>query len=162
MIHVNAEEMEWEAGITIQDVLDRRKYTFPLIVVKVNGEFWTGEGMAREFVRYGLDYNGTTGTAISSRGGFVSMGVKAAPKTSFNFGYGFDDPDDADVQFDNPDTPQNEGSPFLKNQVIFGNVKQSLSKNFGIGLEIMHFATDQLDSTELSAQRVTTSYWFIF
>jgi thiamine biosynthesis protein ThiS len=38
MIRVNAEEMEWEAGMTIQDVLDRRKYTFPLIVVKVNGE----------------------------------------------------------------------------------------------------------------------------
>ncbi len=38
MIHVNAEEMEWETGMTVQDVLDRRKYTFPLIVVKVNGE----------------------------------------------------------------------------------------------------------------------------
>ena len=38
MICVNHEEMEWEAGMTVQDVLDRRKYTFPLIVVRVNGE----------------------------------------------------------------------------------------------------------------------------
>ena len=38
MICVNQEEMEWEAGMTIQDVLDRRRYTFPMIVVKVNGE----------------------------------------------------------------------------------------------------------------------------
>ena len=38
MIRVNQEEMEWEAGMTVQDVLDRRKYTFPMIVVKVNGE----------------------------------------------------------------------------------------------------------------------------
>lgn len=38
MISVNQEEMEWEAGMTVQDVLDRRKYTFPLIVVKVNGD----------------------------------------------------------------------------------------------------------------------------
>jgi sulfur carrier protein len=38
MIRVNGEEMEWEAGMTVQDVLERRKYTFPLIVVKVNGE----------------------------------------------------------------------------------------------------------------------------
>ena len=36
MIRVNEENMEWEPGMTIQDVLDRRKYTFPLIVVKVN------------------------------------------------------------------------------------------------------------------------------
>ena len=38
MIRVNQEEMEWEAGMTIQDVLDRRKFSFPLILVKVNGE----------------------------------------------------------------------------------------------------------------------------
>ena len=36
MITVNKEEMEWEAGMTVQDVLVRRKYTFPMIVVKVN------------------------------------------------------------------------------------------------------------------------------
>ena len=36
MIRVNEQDMEWEPGMTIQDVLDRRKYTFPLIVVKVN------------------------------------------------------------------------------------------------------------------------------
>ena len=38
MICVNDEQMEWEKGITVQDVLDRRRYTFPLIVVRVNGE----------------------------------------------------------------------------------------------------------------------------
>jgi sulfur carrier protein len=36
MIRVNEEEMEWEAGMTVQDVLERRKYTFPMIVVKVD------------------------------------------------------------------------------------------------------------------------------
>jgi sulfur carrier protein len=30
--------MEWELGMTVQDVLDRRNYTFPLIVVKVNNQ----------------------------------------------------------------------------------------------------------------------------
>ena len=38
MILVNHEEMEWEAGLTVQDILDRRKYTFPMIVVKVDDE----------------------------------------------------------------------------------------------------------------------------
>jgi sulfur carrier protein len=35
-IRVNQEEMEWEPNLTVQDVLVRRKYTFPMIVVKVN------------------------------------------------------------------------------------------------------------------------------
>jgi sulfur carrier protein len=38
MIRVNHEEMEWEVGLTVQDVLERRNYTFPMIVVKVNDE----------------------------------------------------------------------------------------------------------------------------
>jgi sulfur carrier protein len=38
MICVNQEEMEWEAGMTVQDVLTRRKYTFPMIVVRVDDE----------------------------------------------------------------------------------------------------------------------------
>jgi sulfur carrier protein len=46
MIRVNQEEMEWEAGMTIQDVLDRRRYTFPLIVVKVNAELVRKEAHA--------------------------------------------------------------------------------------------------------------------
>ena len=38
MICVNQEEMEWTPGMTIQDILDRRKYTFPMLVVKVGDE----------------------------------------------------------------------------------------------------------------------------
>jgi thiamine biosynthesis protein ThiS len=38
MICVNQEGMNWEPGLTVQDVLDRRKYTFPMIIVKVDGE----------------------------------------------------------------------------------------------------------------------------
>ncbi len=38
MIVVNEQEMAWEAGMTVQDVLDRRKFSFPLVIVRVNGE----------------------------------------------------------------------------------------------------------------------------
>jgi sulfur carrier protein len=38
VICVNKEETEWEPGLTVQKILDRRKYTFPMIVVKVNDE----------------------------------------------------------------------------------------------------------------------------
>jgi len=35
-IKVNQEEMEWQPNMTVQDVLEQRKYTFPMIVVKVD------------------------------------------------------------------------------------------------------------------------------
>ncbi len=46
MICVNQEKMEWVAGMTIQDILDRRKYTFPMIVVKVNDQLVRKEAYA--------------------------------------------------------------------------------------------------------------------
>lgn len=39
MIQVNdREEIEWEEGMTVSDLLERLNYTFPHIIVKVNGE----------------------------------------------------------------------------------------------------------------------------
>jgi len=34
----NRDEVEWEEEITVSDLLDRMRYTFPHIIVKVNGE----------------------------------------------------------------------------------------------------------------------------
>ena len=55
MICVNDEQMEWETGMTVQDVLDRRRYTFPLIVVKVNGELVSKEAYGSYPVPDGAD-----------------------------------------------------------------------------------------------------------
>jgi len=38
MITVNGQEMEWAAGMTVRDVLERRKFSFPLVIVRINGE----------------------------------------------------------------------------------------------------------------------------
>lgn len=38
MITVNGQEMEWAAGMTVRDALERRKFSFPLVIVRVNGE----------------------------------------------------------------------------------------------------------------------------
>ena len=42
MIVVNGEDMEWEEGMTVAEVLKRRKYTSHLIIVKVDGEVVPG------------------------------------------------------------------------------------------------------------------------
>lgn len=38
MITVNDKDMQWEEGITIRDVLQRRRFSFPMVVVRVNGQ----------------------------------------------------------------------------------------------------------------------------
>jgi len=55
MVCVNEEEMEWQAGMTVQDVLDRRKYTFPLIIVQVDGQLVPKEEYAAYLVPDGAD-----------------------------------------------------------------------------------------------------------
>jgi len=37
MITVNGDALEWQDGMSVQDMLDARNFIFPLIVVKVNG-----------------------------------------------------------------------------------------------------------------------------
>jgi len=34
----NRDEIEWEEGMTVSDLLERMRYTFPHIIVKVDGE----------------------------------------------------------------------------------------------------------------------------
>jgi len=38
MIWVNKEEMEYEEGMTVEDVLKKKNYTYRLITVIINGE----------------------------------------------------------------------------------------------------------------------------
>ncbi len=39
MIHVNGQyEVPWQPGMTVQDVLDALKFTFRMIVVKIDGQ----------------------------------------------------------------------------------------------------------------------------
>ena len=39
MIKVNGRDKEWEENLTVELLLEKCKYTFPLIMVKVNGKY---------------------------------------------------------------------------------------------------------------------------
>lgn len=46
MIKVNGRDFKWEEGMTIEKLLEKKRYTFPKIIVRVNGvlikkEAWT-------------------------------------------------------------------------------------------------------------------------
>ena len=35
MIQVNGDPMEWRDGMTVQDILDAKKYKFPMLIVNI-------------------------------------------------------------------------------------------------------------------------------
>jgi sulfur carrier protein len=37
MVTVNGKQVEWEEGMTVEKLLERMNYTFPKIIVRVNG-----------------------------------------------------------------------------------------------------------------------------
>lgn len=39
MIKVNGRDFQWEEGLTVQEMINKKNYTFPSIVVKINGKF---------------------------------------------------------------------------------------------------------------------------
>ncbi|MEN8006117.1 MAG: hypothetical protein ABFS42_03840 [Candidatus Krumholzibacteriota bacterium] len=126
----------------------------------VKGEVYTGKGLGREFVHYGFDYNPwhpDGATEIESKGGFVSLSFAASDKVGLNGGFGTDDPKDEDLN--------GSGAPYLKNQTIFANLKYKVTKQFGWGVEFINFTTtvaDVDDERDLTGQRFTASWWYIF
>jgi thiamine biosynthesis protein ThiS len=38
MIEVNGKAIEWEEGMTVENLLLKMNYTFPKIIIRVNGE----------------------------------------------------------------------------------------------------------------------------
>jgi hypothetical protein len=123
--------------------------------VNVVTEWWTGQGVGREFVRYDLDYNNAQDVEIQAWGGFGSLAFQLEPKIQLNAGYGIDNPDDDDVA-------GSTAAPFLVNKVIFGNLKYNITKLYGVGVELMHFDTEQRSGLALTGERYTTGFWFVF
>lgn len=125
--------------------------------VVLNGEAYYGAGVGREFVHYGFDYNPghpDGALAIKSLGGFASLKIPASSKIDVNLGFGMDDPDDDDLV--------SVSAPYLKNTSLFANMKYNVTKQFGWGLEVCHFITDTGLADELTGQRFTSSWWFVF
>jgi sulfur carrier protein len=55
MIKVNGKEMDFKGGNTVRDLLDMCKFTFPHIVVKINGKVIMREQYAEAAINDGDD-----------------------------------------------------------------------------------------------------------
>lgn len=124
----------------------------------LNGEVYAADGIGNEFVHNGLDYNpahADGATAIGTVGGFVNLEWKTGEKTRIHLGYGFDDPEDGDL----------EGlatAAYLQNSVAYACLKVNLTKHLGWGLETLHYRTDTGAADPLQGERLTTSWWYQF
>ncbi|MCL1908395.1 MAG: sulfur carrier protein ThiS [Holophagaceae bacterium] len=50
MINVNGDPLEWHGGMTVQGILDIKKFKFPMLIVTVNEEHIPKERYATAFV----------------------------------------------------------------------------------------------------------------
>lgn len=55
MIKVNGDPMEWRDGMTVQDILNAKKYKFPLLIVTIDDEHVTKEQYAATIVPDGAN-----------------------------------------------------------------------------------------------------------
>ncbi|SCY10769.1 sulfur carrier protein ThiS [Alkaliphilus peptidifermentans] len=55
MIKVNSKDFEWEEGLTVQVLLDKKKYTFPKIFVTINGKHIDKEDFDTTLINDGDD-----------------------------------------------------------------------------------------------------------
>ncbi|MCX7855485.1 MAG: sulfur carrier protein ThiS [Anaerolineae bacterium] len=51
----NRDEIEWEPGLTVTELLRRFRYTFPAIVVTINGEVIPEEEFSTRLIPDGAD-----------------------------------------------------------------------------------------------------------
>jgi len=55
MITVNGKEFPWEEGMTVAKLLELKKYAYPRITVKINGQFIGDEEFKNTIIKDGDD-----------------------------------------------------------------------------------------------------------
>lgn len=55
MIKVNDRDFEWEEGLTVVKLLEKKRYTFPKIIVRINGQLVKKEDWPSTIINDGDD-----------------------------------------------------------------------------------------------------------
>ena len=56
-ITVNTAPLAWEQGMTISNVLEKRRYTFKMLIVKIDGKLIKKENWQTHVIPQGADVN---------------------------------------------------------------------------------------------------------
>jgi sulfur carrier protein len=55
MIKLNNRDFEWEEGLTVQSLLNKKNYTYPKLIIKINNVLVSNEEYASTTIRDGDD-----------------------------------------------------------------------------------------------------------
>jgi sulfur carrier protein len=55
MIKLNNRDFEWEEGLTVQGLLDKKSYTYPKLIIKINNLLIPSEEYSSTLIRDGDD-----------------------------------------------------------------------------------------------------------
>lgn len=55
MILVNGRKFVWEEGLTVEKLIELKRYTFPKIIVKINGRLINKEAYSNTIINDGED-----------------------------------------------------------------------------------------------------------
>lgn len=55
MIKVNNRDFDWEEGLTVQALLDKKSYTYPKLIIKINNVLVPSEEYSSTIIRDGDD-----------------------------------------------------------------------------------------------------------
>ena len=55
MIKLNNRDFEWEEGLTVQGLLNKKSYTYPKLIIKINNVLISSEEYSSTIIRDGDD-----------------------------------------------------------------------------------------------------------
>jgi len=111
----------------------------------VAGEAYTGVNLGSYF---GGILNSSTVDGVNSMGAWGSLWFKPVSKVKLSTGYGFDDPEDEDLIY-------NQRS---KNQCVYGNLNVTIVPQVTVGLEVSQWKTTYKDNDTVESLRAQTSF----
>ncbi len=104
------------------------------------GEFFMGENLGQYLGGIGQTVNSEI-EPLPAMGGWAMLSLSPKPCATFNIGYGFDDPDEAEW------TPSSTALKDM-NSEVFGNIFYNVNKNVQAIFEVAYMKTEYLTRTE--------------
>ena len=140
------------------------KFDFSPILLK--GEFWYGQGIGGDFLRYDLDtYTSSDGDtkAWKGMGGWVDLTWKIMPKWSVTAGIGIDNPENGGYKAGSLSNPNGQ---FTLSRNIYANTWYTLGPDVKVGFEVMDLVAEREKVNNSNykdkGQRYTMSLYYGF
>ena len=118
----------------------------------LQGCIWQGENLDTYYGGIGQGINKTLETGIAAKGGFAQLLLDLTVHLNLNFGYGLDDPVEADLNAEDRS----------KNEIVFSSLFFKLTRNAVLALEYSNLRTAYKDADKAENNRVQGAVIYYF